>query len=192
MQGPGTLLKFSGLQRARACWGILSKVENKLLHSSSLRWRMKYDVCQDSLGWVLEETHSTSSNTIPAHMPGNLKGSQLCLGPGARKGSAVSPGHGTSSSATWSIWSSRPSGGSVSGGKRCSKDLTASPSGRITTWGPGVPDKGQSFAAFSFWGTYPRVLLGLHGHGMFDSGVSSGHEYTTAHRDLNSIRPSKS
>lgn len=53
--------------------------------------RMKYDVCQASLSWVLEIVHSVSTNTIPAYTPGNLKGSQLCVVPGARNVSAVSP-----------------------------------------------------------------------------------------------------
>lgn len=45
---------------------------------------MKYNACQASLGWVLEAAHSTSSDATPAHMPGNLKGSQLCVGPRVR------------------------------------------------------------------------------------------------------------
>lgn len=47
---------------------------------------MKYNVCQPSLGWALEGAHSTSSKTPPVGGPGNLKDSQLCMGPGARKG----------------------------------------------------------------------------------------------------------
>ena len=45
-------------------------------------------------GWVLEAAHSTSSNTTPAYIPGNLKDSLLCVGPGARKESIVHLGSG--------------------------------------------------------------------------------------------------
>lgn len=90
--------------------------------------RRNYDVCQASLGWVPGAARSTSSNTTPAHTPGRLRQPALC-GPGARKRSAISSGCGTSSSASWSRWSGRSGAGDVSGGKRCSKALTASSSG---------------------------------------------------------------
>lgn len=42
----------------------------------------------------MEAAHSTSSNTTPACIPGNLKDSLLCVGPGARKESIVHLGSG--------------------------------------------------------------------------------------------------